>query len=258
MNKARGFDTFDLYCVHIMSLLVRQDSDSELVSDVVEHLRHLKLEHYGLLEKIRIIEEKANVDVKTGLYKYNDNYLENIIKIASRALDGKDDEVYEVSYIRMDIDNFSRLNNMYGHDLGDRVLHNLAMIVRETTRPTDWPIRFGGEEFDVMLPSTNLKGATRVMDKIMKKIRASTLHHQKVNIKITVSAGISLFQIPVKKLRSIQRRETVRCYLKMQKEADDALYESKADGKNQYNVYDLRKKSEYPKIRKKYVASTHR
>jgi diguanylate cyclase (GGDEF)-like protein len=236
-----------------MTLLVRKDVDADLVSDVVDHLRHLRLDHYAALEKIRLIEQKANIDIKTNLYKYNENYLENILKIASRALEGSRDEHFQVAHIRLDIDNFSRMNNTYGHDLGDKVLQGLAGIIRDNTRPTDYPIRFGGEEFDLLLPSTDIKGAVRVVQKIFQRLRAFSITHQREKVKVTVSAGISLYTVPGQKLRAVDHRGAIRDYHKLQKESDDALYDAKASGKNQLKIYDPKKKRLYPGIRRQYA-----
>lgn len=249
MDHVRELDPFDVYCVNIMTLLVRNNVDAELVSEVVDALRQIKFEHFGLLEKINLIEQKANIDLKTGLYKYNENYLENVLKVSSRALEGTTDQDATVAYVRMDIDNFSRLNNTYGHDLGDKVLHGLAQIIRQNTRPTDWHIRFGGEEFDLMLPMTETKGATRVMQKIFKKIHAFYVPHQREKVKITISAGISEYRIAARKLKSIDHRTMVKDYLRIQKQADDALYH----GKDQFKVWDASLQRQYPRIRRHYA-----
>ncbi len=258
MNFENDFHSFDLSCVNIMTGMVRQDAAPELVSEVVEHLRHLKLEHYSLIEKIRILEQKANIDLKTGLYKYNELYLESMIKIASRALDGEENEIYSVSYVRFDLDNFSRLNNEYGHDFGDRVLQSMAKLLQDSTRPTDYCIRFGGEEFDLMLPSTDLDGATKVVEKIFSKFNKLSFRISGKSIKVTTSAGITVFKHLVQTLRNMTRPELIKEYLRIQKEADNALYMSKANGKNQIQVYDPKLKSKYASIRKQYALSTMR
>lgn len=253
MDRSREISPFDIVCVNIMTLLVKHELDADLVSEVIEHLRHLRLDHYAAVEKIRIIEEKANIDIKTNLYKYNEHYLENILKVANRALEGSKGEIYHVAHVRMDIDNFARMNNTYGHDLGDKILQGLAGIIRENTRPTDYPIRFGGEEFDLILPGTDLKGATRVVQKIFQRLKVFHVNHQKDRVSVTISAGITDYALPASKLRTIDHRTAVKDYLRIQKESDDALYDAKAAGKNQFKIYNPKRKRLYPAIRREYA-----
>ena len=259
MNRSDDFPTFDLHCVAIMSSFARIAEDPEVVNDVVEALRKLKLEHYALEDKIRVIEKRANIDVKTGLYRYNDLYLENVLKIASRALEGKGrKDVYQVAYVRFDLDDFSRLNNMYGHDLGDRVLEAFAQMLREISRPTDWAIRYGGEEFDLLLPSTDSTGAMNLVEKIMARLRKFRITHERTKVQITASAGITELSVPVAQLAEVTHKAAIKTYHQIQKQADDALYHSKALGKNQAQIYDAAHKAQYTKYRREYALRTHR
>ena len=248
-------DSFDLYTVHVMAYFLRQNAQPEDLDEVIEFLRKLKLDHYSLSEKIKVLENNINIDTKTGLLKYKENYLENVVKTASRALTGKSGSEYRVCYIRLDIDNFSVFNNKYGHDIGDKVLHNTATVIKDSTRPTDYCIRFGGEEFDVMLPHTDIKGAIVVLDKIMTAIRASRILYSTEELSVTASAGVSVVTIALSDLTSISSTEMQTVYHNLQREADNALYDAKFSGKNTYRIYDDTKREEYARIRKKYVDS---
>ena len=247
------FSEFDIHCVNVMSELLKIDVETETMDEVIDQLRFLKLAHYSLSEKNRILEKQINIDQKTGLLKYNDNYLETIVKVASRALDGKDKRSYDISYVRLDIDNFSLFNNKYGHDVGDKVLNLVAKSIKDVSRPTDYCIRFGGEEFDIMLPSTNDEGSIVYLDKLFKKIRSIRVPYESEELSVTVSAGVSLFSIELVELRKNFGSLMIDQYKTLQRQADNALYEAKLLGKDQYAVYDEKKKSKYLDIRKQYI-----
>ncbi|OHD63999.1 MAG: hypothetical protein A2176_15925 [Spirochaetes bacterium RBG_13_51_14] len=249
----RELGSFDLNIINIMTHLYR----SGAVEDgVMETLRKLNFEYHMLLDKNSILEEKVNVDWKTNLLKYRDDYLTMIIKSASRIIDIIPNDKYMISYIRFDIDNFSKLNNRFGHDKGDIVLIDLANILKTYSRPTDYIIRFGGEEFDVILPSTDLKGAVTYLDKIFKNLHSLKYDFDKADVRVTVSAGVAIFTMDFNKLKRINSDNIKKEYLKLQKAADDALYDAKYSGKNQYKIFN--DKINYKEIRGKYAGVTAR
>lgn len=249
----RELGSFDLNIINIMTHLYKSGAVED---DVMETLRKLNFEYHTLLDKNNILEEKVNIDWKTNLLKYRDDYLTMIIKSASRILDIIPNDKYTISYIRFDIDNFSKLNNRFGHDKGDIVLVDLANILRANSRPTDYIIRFGGEEFDVMLPSTDLKGAVTYLDKIFKHLNMLKYNFENTNIVVTVSAGMAVFAMDFNMLKRINSESIKQEYFKLQKAADDALYDAKYSGKNQYKIYN--DKIDYKKIRTKYTELTSR
>ena len=252
-KKQEFFSVFDIHCVNIMSELLRQEASTETIDEVIDQLRFLKLEHYSLTEKNRILEKQINIDQKTGLLKYNDHYLETIVKVASRALDGKDDKKFQISYIRLDIDDFSSFNNKYGHDIGDKVLNLVAKSIKNVSRPTDYCIRFGGEEFDIMLPATNREGSQVYLKKLFKSIREIKVPFEKEILGVTVSAGASIFSIELKDLCKNLGNLLITQYKNLQREADNALYEAKLLGKDQFAYYEEEKKNKYIDIRKQYI-----
>jgi diguanylate cyclase (GGDEF)-like protein len=249
----RELGSFDLNVINIMTHLYKSGAVED---DVMETLRKLNFEYHTLLDKNNILEEKINIDWKTNLLKYRDDYLTMIIKSASRILDIIPNDKYMISYIRFDIDNFSKLNNRFGHDKGDTVLVDLANILRTNSRPTDYIIRFGGEEFDVILPSTDLKGAVTYLDKIFKHLNTLKYNFENTNVVVTVSAGLAVFEMDFNLLKRINSESIKQEYFKLQKAADDALYDAKYSGKNQYKMYN--DKIDYKEIRTKYTEQTNR
>ena len=249
-EKERELGSFDLNVINIMTHLYRSGAVED---DVMETLRMLNFEYHTLLDKNSILEEKVNIDWKTNLLKYRDDYLTMIIKSASRTLDIVQNDKYKITYIRFDIDNFSVLNNRFGHDKGDIVLVDLAEILKAHARPTDYLIRFGGEEFDVILPSTDLKGGVTYLDKMYRYIRNLKYNFDNTEVVVTVSAGIAVFSMDLNRLKRINLDGTRDEYLKLQKAADDALYDAKLSGKNQYKIYN--DKIDYKDIRERYAAA---
>lgn len=129
-----------------------------------------------------------------------------------------------LSMLLLDIDHFKKYNDRYGHPAGDACIRQVAAIMREVAhRPSDLCCRYGGEEFAVVLPETDAAGALAVAEQIRKKVEATGLPHAEVPGGIvTVSIGYAT---------AVGRRYAgVRAFLEA---CDEALYESKADGRNQ-------------------------
>lgn len=132
-----------------------------------------------------------------------------------------------LSLMMIDIDFFKDYNDHYGHDAGDIALKLIAQSIKETSlRKTDFVARFGGEEFVVLMPATNIKGAYVLAENIRTNIKALSIKHEFSNVTniITVSIGIS--SLTGKSLTEE----------KLFKQADLALYEAKEAGRNQCKV----------------------
>jgi diguanylate cyclase (GGDEF)-like protein len=130
-----------------------------------------------------------------------------------------------LSLLLFDIDEFKQINDSFGHVIGDVVLSELCGCVRETLRPTDIIARYGGDEFAVILPHTDLSGATAVADRILNRVRALTIPTDEESaIRCSVSIGGAEF-----------RREDVAAN-DLVRRADERLYTSKRNGKNRYTA----------------------
>ena len=96
-----------------------------------------------------------------------------------------------------DIDHFKRVNDTYGHQAGDVVLREFARILSDTTRPKiDWVARYGGEEFVIVLPETGLEGATRMAERVRRRIASASISAGTEQLRITASFGVSGFDSP--------------------------------------------------------------
>lgn len=120
--------------------------------------------------------------------------------------------------IVLDIDYFKQVNDQHGHDAGDRVLEELAALMRENSRPDDLLCRTGGEEFAMFLPGATPMGAYEVAERLRKAVER---HHFAIGDHMTISCGVA--HVP----------ETSADLGMAMKSADIALYRAKGQGRNQ-------------------------
>ncbi len=249
-NGERALSEFQIRNIQLLTHLLNYDA---VTDDIVEVIRLSELDYFSLIDKYNLLEKKINIDEKTNLLKYRDDYLVTIIKTASRIFFGMKGIIYPISFVRFDIDDFSRFNNKYGHDVGDKVLIEITSIIRENSRPTDYAIRFGGEEFDVILPSTDIKGASLYCKKILERVRKIIIEASGDKIKVGISGGISFVEYHFSEKKILETEGIDKIFQQLQIEADNALYDAKYRGKNQICIYSPEKKDEYLKIRKYYM-----
>ncbi|MFH1843290.1 MAG: diguanylate cyclase [bacterium] len=130
----------------------------------------------------------------------------------------------DLACLILDIDHFKRINDTYGHDVGDTVLRETATAMRDAVRTNDVVCRYGGEEFLVICPETDLEGAGILADRIRSAVEENVVEAGKFNGNITISAGVA------------GRRGNVSDVVKMLKAADEALYAAKESGRNRVCV----------------------
>ena len=130
------------------------------------------------------------------------------------------------SIIFFDIDHFKTLNDTYGHLKGDEIIKKVAQITQASIRNIDYPSRYGGEEFAIILPEIDAEGAYRVAERLRKIIdRYEFKAHEKNILKITISLGVAQFKKEFVQYNS----QIIDC-------ADRALYRSKNEGRNKVSV----------------------
>jgi diguanylate cyclase len=119
----------------------------------------------------------------------------------------------------LDLDDFKRLNDTYGHQAGDGALKHLVRIVKDTLRSMDVIARFGGEEFVILLPETSVDAAAQTMTRLQRELTKHFFLHDNEKLLITFSAGVAL-RIPNETQAALVAR------------ADQAMYQAKQSGKN--------------------------
>ncbi|WP_208720621.1 GGDEF domain-containing protein [Leptospira jelokensis] len=128
---------------------------------------------------------------------------------------------YPIAFLLFDLDLFKSINDTYGHEIGDLVLVEFAKVLKSSLRKQDFPSRWGGEEFLVLLPNTDLEGAIVVAEKIRKTFHSLSFSLKDKQLNCSTSVGISL-------LRS--KEENPESIINI---ADQYLYEAKKKGRNQ-------------------------
>ena len=172
----------------------------------------------GIIETVKTqkqvheeLEVRVVTDVLTGLKNryYCDVHVKNEF-FGSEATDRI------ISMLIIDIDHFKNVNDTYGHDIGDKILSEVSEILASSVRSTDVVMRWGGEEFAILLPEVRLFDAITIANKINRKVQANTF--STVN-RLTVSIGVA-------------QKQKGESFESLYKRADTALYSAKEHGRN--------------------------
>ncbi len=191
----------------------------ELVARVRVHHKIKSLQE-ELRETNRRLEELSNTDGLTKLY--NRRYFMELLELEFQRA-----QRYEarLAFVMIDIDTFKSFNDNYGHLLGDRILYEVAQILRENLRIHDMVGRYGGEEFALLMPETGMQGALVVAERYRKRIEEFVLIEDEKELKITISLGVAAYPHP-----DINNVDDIIRY------ADNALYQAKKNGRNRVEV----------------------
>ncbi|PIE74356.1 MAG: hypothetical protein CSA19_00175 [Deltaproteobacteria bacterium] len=166
------------------------------------------------------LSQLAYFDELTGLYNFR--YFQETL----------DDEIYRanryqqtLSVMLIDIDFFKKVNDTYGHLIGDLVLKNVGKELVQLVRQSDVVARYGGEEFAIILPSTGITGAKVIGQRVRRGIERLEIKHEQINVSITVSVGISSTE-----MENADNKKTLLSY------SDEALYQAKRNGRNRLEM----------------------
>jgi two-component system, cell cycle response regulator len=161
------------------------------------------------------LESLATTDYLTGTLNRR-AYTERANSERQRANRNK----LPISMVFFDIDHFKKINDTYGHDVGDTALKTLVKVINECLRTTDILGRLGGEEFAVLLPETALEGAMILSDRIRQRVSEEVIHaNETVSFSMTISGGLALW-------------EEGTSYDDLFKVVDERLYAAKEGGRN--------------------------
>lgn len=182
----------------------------------------------NLQDKYKHTAIKSITDPLTGLFTrgYFEDYLDLQIKAMNAMGQVNAQEIPKLSLIMIDIDYFKKVNDQHGHQAGDHILKAVAATMKREFRKTDVACRYGGEEFLVILPGAGLKDAGTAANKVRKAIESQVITFEGKTIPVTVSCGVGCLDFP---------REG---YMETIARADNALYQSKKNGRNQVNLHD--------------------
>lgn len=197
----------------ITSFLKHGANDYIIKPFVAEELSARISEKLNLLDIIVENREKANRDFLTGAYNRR-FFFETARPIFKKIKRRKS----EFAIAMFDIDHFKRINDTYGHDIGDLAIKDVSDILHGSFRTSDLIARFGGEEFCILLEDITMRACERVMEKVRKKFEKNRLVIAKKTINYTTSIGISY-----------GLGQNIDAMLK---EADEGLYLAKENGRN--------------------------
>jgi diguanylate cyclase (GGDEF)-like protein len=185
---------------------------------VIGYQMAASLKHFQRFSSIKNI---AIYDTLTNLY--NRRYFEERLEVEAQKSFFSDTSL---SLVMVDIDHFKRVNDTFGHTEGDRVLCEIASLLKTSVRKKDTVARYGGEEFILILPEAGLEESSMIAERIRRLVEDTPFEIGQAQINLTVSLGISNF--PSHQARS--KEELVKM-------ADLALYDAKRRGRNRVNIF---------------------
>jgi len=202
--------------IGVNDYLMRPIDKNELLARARSQVRKRRYTE-RLRDNVQISIEMAITDALTGLFnrRYMESHLASLLEQASAR--GK-----PLAVLVLDIDYFKSINDSHGHDAGDDVLREFALRTKRSIRGIDLACRFGGEEFVVVMPETDIAVAAMVAERLRRRIAAEPFASNAGgnSIPVTISIGIAALRGAEDNAASVLKR------------ADQALYRAKRDGRN--------------------------
>ncbi|HEY7998733.1 MAG TPA: PleD family two-component system response regulator [Pseudolabrys sp.] len=202
--------------IGVNDYLIRPIDKNEMLARVRTQIKKKRYTE-RLRDNVQMKIEMAITDALTGLFnrRYMETHLASLVEQA--AARGK-----PITVLVVDIDFFKAINDGHGHDAGDDVLREFALRIRKSIRNIDLACRYGGEEFVIVMPETDMSVATVVAERLRRRIASEPFSIQQGarNLDVTISIGIAALGDATDNAAAILKR------------ADTALYRAKRDGRN--------------------------
>jgi diguanylate cyclase (GGDEF)-like protein len=176
------------------------------------------------------LKQKNELDALTAVYNrsYFNTAIEDNVESCRQSAE-------PISVIFIDIDKFKSFNDNYGHMFGDQVLKNVARVIKENLRSSDVLARYGGEEFVVIVKGPTIKGLEKLTERLRASVEANKINFGDSVVNVTISIGAAMM-IPAKK-----DKNDVKTLITV---ADELMYESKRNGRNQVHLKSLMSETE--------------
>jgi diguanylate cyclase (GGDEF)-like protein len=166
------------------------------------------------------IQQLATIDDLTGIFNRR-----HLLELSEREFERAQRFNRSLSLVMMDLDHFKRINDTYGHAIGDEVLAIITDRCKNNIRNVDILGRYGGEEFVILLPETVLSEAIQITQRLCNQIANSPIETSIGSVSLTASFGIASYGLEVEDLNALMRN------------ADVALYSAKKNGRNRYHAF---------------------
>lgn len=206
----------------------------EIHKQTQKNLQHAKEKTEKLAQELKDsnkqLKEMAYRDGLTGLY--NHRYFKDLI---AHELNRSERYKNPLSIIMLDLDHFKKINDGFGHPVGDIVLKEVSKAIQNSIRSCDIAARYGGEEFIVVLPETQLEKAMVVAERLRKTVEGLPITANNSSINVTISGGLTSY------IATKSKKETSDII----SEADNALYHAKKNGRNRIIVYNYKRVASY-------------
>jgi diguanylate cyclase (GGDEF)-like protein len=187
-----------------------ESKNAELSYEIAERKKY-----QADLERLAIMDPLTNI--------YNRRFF---FERATKEIERSKRSASPIALTLFDIDHFKKVNDTHGHLVGDQVLVNLAQLCQDEIRTVDILARYGGEEFIILMPDSTLEAAKNAAERLREKVAKTNLTEGKIDLRITISLGVSAWD----SVEEIDLEHFID-------QADQALYQSKAGGRNRVTVF---------------------
>jgi len=162
------------------------------------------------------LQALVRTDSLTGLYNFR-----HFKSVLNQEMERTRRTNQATALVMIDLDFFKTVNDLWGHEVGNQALISTAQVLNRVTRQLDTPCRYGGEEFAIILPSSDLITATQVAERVREAIESTPIWVEEQDIGLTASLGVALY--------SVGQADTPEQFIAR---ADACLYQAKDEGRN--------------------------
>ncbi len=208
---------------------IKDASVKDVLAFVITELQAIRAQNNELKKKLEESNEqikKLTKELEKSKREATTDFLTQVANRASfdRALSDMVKDFYNRNYpfalLMIDIDDFKKINDTYGHQAGDYVLRELAKLIKQQLRARDIIARYGGEEFAILLPGVTFSQAVKIAERIRKSVEKHLFRYRDTDIPVTISVGVAVMRDGLDEVSLVEK-------------ADNALYLAKRSGKNQ-------------------------
>jgi len=221
-------DFFDLVILLTFAVDQSKNDIQKCLESLQSFLESTLIAFLANVNLVQNLQGTASKDALTGLAnrKKYEEFITNL-----RLPETKRETDQNVSLLMIDLDRFKKINDNYGHSTGDEVLKKIAQVLQKNLRQTDLAVRYGGDEFVVVLPNTNIIQAKNIAEKLLQSIteihlncRNSETRQKERKRTVNASIGVATYR-PGEEVSTFQER------------ADEALYQAKKEGRKRVVVF---------------------